>query len=321
MISPIGRSRGLKEVCMWYSASAPASMMFMGEYAVLEGFPALVFACEGRIIARVRYREDNTIQLLSEKYGHYETNLQDLQNTHDWRFVLKAISIWKNKLLQGIDVEIISEFSDQEGLGSSAAVSVAMNHVLAQLCQKSLTKRALLRLVRRQIRAVQGMGSGADVAAAIYGGFISYDPKYLRIEKYLFPWCLYRYYMGYKTPTPKVFSLVKDTFKPMPDLYHSVMLAIAGCVRSACISLKEKNKEKLMQIISLHQEILETLGICDKDMQNVKMELLKNPMILAVKISGSGLGDCLMVFTQSEINMPNVLLINISSEGVRHEKA
>lgn len=305
---------------MWSESSAPASLMVMGEYAVVNGMPALVMACDIRIRVRVRYRKDQAIHLFSEKYGRYQTHFEMHEIPHQWRFVLTAILTWKKKLKYGLDVEIDSEISDQEGLGSSAAVSVATNHALMYLCEHIFPKRALLRLVRRQIRKIQGMGSGADAAASIYGGFIYYDPILLHVHAQAFPWPCFRYYLGYKTPTPEVFARVQAQFLNRQDEYQSILLSITECVQLAWQAIANQDIKKLNEQIARHQNLLKALGVCDEWMQLIIELLLKSSNVMSVKISGSGLGDCLIGVGEPTVNPSVISNIIIASEGVRHEK-
>lgn len=305
---------------MWSESSAPASLMLMGEYAVVNGLPALVLACDARIRVRMRYRQDQEIHLFSEKYGRYQTHFEMQTIPVQWRFVLTAILTWKKKLKYGVDVDIHSDISDQEGLGSSAAVSVATNHALMNLCEHIFSNRDLLRLVRRQIRKVQGMGSGADAAASIYGGLIYYDPTLLHIKSQAFPWPIFRYYLGYKTPTPEVFAKVQTQFANRQDKYQAILLSIAECVQLAWQAIANQDSKKFNEQIAYHQSLLQALGVCDESMQATITLLLKNPNVMSVKISGSGLGDCLIGVGEPTVNPSAISKITIASEGVRHEK-
>src|SRR3990167_7396944 len=110
---------------MQFNASAPGSLMLLGEYAVLHGKPALVCAVDKRINVILTPRRDTTITIHSELLGDYQTDLLQLKIEKPFHFVLGALKHNQAKLKRGCDIEINSAFSDKVGLGSSAAVTIA----------------------------------------------------------------------------------------------------------------------------------------------------------------------------------------------------
>src|SRR5689334_7689388 len=113
------------EVCMKYRASAPGSLMLLGEYAVLYGKPAIVCAVEKRMTVTLTPRTDQRIIIDSARLGHYETDLATLKIEKPFLFVLGALKHFQTKCRRGFNIEITAEFCDQIGFGSSAAVTVA----------------------------------------------------------------------------------------------------------------------------------------------------------------------------------------------------
>ena len=71
-------------------ASAPGSLMLMGEHAVLRGQPAIVCAISKRLKVALTPREDQAVRLHSV-LGEHETTLEELAPNDSFRFVLAAI--------------------------------------------------------------------------------------------------------------------------------------------------------------------------------------------------------------------------------------
>lgn len=146
---------------MQLKARAPGSLMLLGEHAVLYGKPALVCAVNQYITVTLTPNleaDDKTIEIYSANYGHYETQLSSLTIQKPFQFVLAAISQLQMRIRRGFKLEITSEFSDQMGLGSSAAVTVATLAVIVAWLDMRIPEIELIRQGREVVRKVQGTG-------------------------------------------------------------------------------------------------------------------------------------------------------------------
>ena len=140
------------------SASAPGKLLIAGEYAVLEGAPALVMAINRRARASLgaRAREITPLHLaIGSELGLGRDQLEALV----------------------LDSRGFFEEDRKQGLGSSAALSVAASALLAS---GDVFDTALA--IHRRFQS--GLGSGFDVAASTYGGVLAYRPGKtpLRVE-------------------------------------------------------------------------------------------------------------------------------------------
>ena len=127
---------------MSFQASAPGSLILMGEYAVVSGYPCLVMAVDQRIKVRLIPRHDNQIRIYSS-LAHHHTNTQALTDHPKLRFVMAALKAHQTYLPNGCDIHVTADFSSQLGLGSSAAITASLCHALAQWCQLESDIRTL----------------------------------------------------------------------------------------------------------------------------------------------------------------------------------
>ena len=74
------------------------------------------------------------------------------------------------KVGNGLQVKTESEFSSQYGFGSSSAVTAATIFALSKIFNIDLTKKEIFDLGYKTTLDVQKVGSGFDIAAAVYGG-------------------------------------------------------------------------------------------------------------------------------------------------------
>jgi len=180
--------------------SAPGKLFVAGEYAVVEaGYPAVLVAVDRHVTVRLA-RAEGAGSIASDQYGRlpvvWRRDGGRVVLDHDSRpfdYVLAAIDVVERfaaeqgRPLGFYDITITSELDDQSGrkfgLGSSAAVTAATVRALDRFYGLDLPTERLLRLALLATVAVNPMGSGGDVAASLYGGWIRYaalDRDWLR---------------------------------------------------------------------------------------------------------------------------------------------
>ncbi len=279
---------------MQLKASAPGSFMLLGEYAVLHGKPALVCAVDKRITVTLTPRQDKKINIQSSRHGHHAIDIGNIKIEKPFHFVLAALQHYQAKLKRGCDIQIVSEFSDTVGLGSSAAVTVATLATLVTWLNIRISPLDLVRQGRRVVLLVQGVGSGADIAASVYGGIIGYQAQPLNIEKFSVTHPLTALYSGFKTPTVDAIKKVQARFALYPDLFRHICHSIGQCALEGIHLVRKGDWTRLGDVLNMQQGMMESLGV-STPLLNDMVELLRQEQgILGAKISGSGLGDCVI---------------------------
>ncbi len=268
--------------------------MLLGEYAVLHGKHAVVCAVDKRISVTIAPREDDVVNIQSDKLGHYSTSTTTLTIEKPFQFVLGALKQYEAIMKSGCDIVIESEFSDKVGLGSSAAVTVATLAALAQWFRIRVVTLNLVRQGRKVIRQVQGVGSGADVAASVYGGIVGYQAQPLSVEKFTDVHPLTVLYSGKKTPTVDVIKHVQDKFELYPDIFRSVINSIGQCSFEGMQLARSSKWIEFGRVMDMQQGLMESLGVSDLLLRYMLEDLRSKKEITGAKISGSGLGDCVV---------------------------
>lgn len=306
---------------MQLKASAPGSLMLLGEYAVLYGNPALVCAVNKRIHVTLTPRTDTRIEIYSSALGHYSTDLSDIKIEKPFHFVLGALKQFPLK--SGCDIHIESEFSDKIGFGSSAAVTVATLSALTTWLEINISLPELAYLGRDVVRKIQGVGSGADIAASVYGGVVSYDTN-AHIEKIPALLPLHAIYAGFKIPTAEAIKQVQQRFAGSEDLFQSLCESIGHCAKQGAEFVRNANWDKLGEVMNIQQGLMTSLGVNLPILHDMIEDLRKQPGIFGAKISGSGLGDCVIGLGElpEEYNQNNLQRIPVAMtlQGVHCEK-
>lgn len=267
------------------SASAPGSIMVTGEHAVVHGHPALVAAVKQRAAVTVEARKDDKVEIASA-VGSHESSLHELTPEGPLRFVIAAIKALDPP--HGLRVQTRSGINPELGLGSSAAITVATLGALARLLDREVD---ILATGLAIVRAIQGRGSGADLAASLHGGMISYALD-TRPEKMPLPPTLSLKYVGYKVPTGEVLEQVAREWqgKDVGALYASM----GNASKAAILAASARDWSSMASALDLYQGLMVDLGVSNPNLNDLVLAGRKEAM--AAKISGSGLGDCVLAF-------------------------
>lgn len=275
---------------MLYKAKAPGSLILLGEYAVLSGKPAIVCAIDQFIEVTIQPRQDQLIKIQST-LGQYTTDIFSIKIQAPFKYVLATLP---KQLPSGCDIIIRGNCESSIGLGSSAAVTVATQVAVHLWLKKSFTPEDLWHQTLSIIHRVQGKGSGADLAASIYGGVISFQNNPLRVEHLasLLPICCV--YSGNKLTTSQAIHLNQERRQQQPALFAAMDEAMTQLTLAAIPIIKNQDWPALGLLLDQAQEIMISLGVSN-ELLNTMIEKLRNqPEIWGAKISGSGMGDCII---------------------------
>jgi phosphomevalonate kinase len=165
-------------------ASAPGKIVLSGEYAVLDGAPAIVMAVDRR--ARAKLADDvGTISHIgapgyTDEIGRFEIVDGDLRWLDGKALFGIVDSVWRvaDELRPGAQLIHLDtfDFIDPErhlkiGIGSSAALTVA----LCAAIKRSTDSGTIMAIAQRAHGDLQGgAGSGVDIACSLNGGLIEY---------------------------------------------------------------------------------------------------------------------------------------------------
>jgi len=283
------------------TTSAPGSLMLLGEHAVLQGKHALVCAINRRITVHLSPSLKDSVAICST-LGEYQNPLSELGDHPSFRFVLQAIRQHRDRIPSGFELKIDSEFSADIGFGSSAAVTVAMHAALMRWVDGvEPAREALFAQTLETVQAVQGRGSGADLAASVFGGIVGYStaPEFHPLNITL---PLTAVYCGYKTPTVEAIQKVEALRKDHPAKYDRIYSEIDLGVQEALVALKEDDRMLLGLVLDRNQQLMDEMGVNTPELEEIVAALQNHPDICGAKISGSGLGDCAIGIGHADLN-------------------
>src|SRR3990167_4341372 len=204
------------------TSTAPGKLMVFGEHAVVYGYPCIVTSINKYI----------TVEVAKTKL---ESDIFHTPGVPDTSFVRSALNLFREKYNTEGPVSITTQ-SDlgNYGLGSSAAVTVALVKALAKLYDIRLSKKELFKLSYETILGVQKTASGFDVAAGVFGGTILFDGKSKKVTKITagkLP--LIAVYSGNKASTVSMIDKVRELKDRKQQFVKDLFLEIAKIVNEA----------------------------------------------------------------------------------------
>ncbi|MBM4763824.1 phosphomevalonate kinase [Bacillus sp. B15-48] len=240
----------------------PGNALIAGEYAILEpNQHAVVMAIDRFIIIDIELSNENRLSLpdLGLDYLNWSSSGKEVVfNLTDSRlaFIKQTISV-VNQFLQEknfpqdfFHLKIKSQLEDASGqkygLGSSAALVVGVVSAILAFYKIHLSREEIFKLSVLSHLTVQKNGSGADIAASTYGGWVYYSA-------YHSDWLENELKKGGKitelleTPWP---NLMITSLKPAPDLKWGIGWTGEAATRGPMVEKIRKirdNKPELYQ--------------------------------------------------------------------------
>lgn len=171
------------------SARAPGKLVILGEYAVLSpGEPAIVMAVNRYLTVRLWPCDRRRIRIVDQRRREVRWSLTTESARVDTRD--PALRLLESALQVGLGyqrargfrpkpfrLEIRSELQGAKakyGLGSSAALVTAVIGAVVAAAGAAPTSSTLFKLAHLAHYRAETGGSGVDIAAAVYGGWIRY---------------------------------------------------------------------------------------------------------------------------------------------------
>lgn len=290
--------------------------MITGEHAVVYGERAVVAAVARRITVSLTPRSDRQVHVRSSIADPLVTHLDTLSPVDPFRPVIAVLDAYRDTVPAGFELDIRSDIDPTLGLGSSAAVIVAS----LATCQRfagfdpCADPLAVHREALGIVQGLQGRGSGADVAASVFGGLLAYRaPPDTEVRPLPAPPSLALRYSGYKTPTAEVLARVAQHTRGREAEYakrYRIMGASADAAVDAAIA---EDWRAFAAALNRYQPLLVELGVSDTLLDELVAGALATPGTLAAKISGSGLGDCVLALGATP---PGFSPITVAPEGM-----
>ncbi len=286
-----------------FTARAPGKLVALGEYAVLDGAPAVVLALDRFAQASIEPSSDNRCRLTTRSDAVVERRFAP-GDTSDAPLVdLVAAAAPRLAWTATIDSRAFFERRAKLGLGSSAAVLCAWAGAFAAYARNQEaavpepTVEALIDLHRR---FQGGKGSGLDVAASYTGGAITYrtsGPGLPQIGSVRLPNSVgfAGIFAGRSASTPDFIAQYRGWRRDRPPEATALMRRLTALAETGCAALDGENAAEWLEVFAAYgrglQELGEAIGadVVTAEHREIGAEASRHGV--AYKVSGAGGGD------------------------------
>jgi phosphomevalonate kinase len=285
-------------------ASAPGKLVALGEYAVLEGAPALVLAVDRRVAASVARSDDEDCHLRTVapeprerrfSPGHrsgvalIDAVTQASGRAPAWRGTLDSGSLYSG--------------ATKLGLGSSAAALCAWAGAWAAYARGAgleFVQPDLASLVRLHRDWQGGRGSGLDVAASLFGGAVEFRLEGAgvpRVGSVRLPNSVgfAGIFAGKSASTPELVAHYRGWRATHPAEAAAFDRRLGGIAEAGCAAARGNAARALVDAIADYGRGLQDLGVAiGADIVTAEhREIGEHARRLGVayKVSGAGGGD------------------------------
>lgn len=312
---------------------APGKMILLGEYAVLDDAPALVCAVDRLAIVSMKPLAGQEFRFSAPSLGLFDLPFVVTPKGHVrfdpsreaalasrlklfskiFEFALNRLDVsYSHGWFVGINTD---DFYSQAlhtklGFGSSAALCVALVTAMNQAFQTGLSDEALFRLALDAHHHAQGkVGSGIDIAASFYGGYLIYrrirrdDPLTKRPENVApCPGLFFKaVFTGKSASTAHMVRGVNQLKETHADVYREIMGRLKEISLQGSEHFKNGNVHGFLQNVTEFYHALKELG--DRSGMPIispvheKLGALASQERVAYKPSGAGGGDIGILFS------------------------
>lgn len=319
--------------------SAPGKCILFGEHAVVYGQPALACSINQRMTVEIEKEQTFDSWRLDgrtfkpKKHPHIEYIRKHLPPLDD----------------QPLHIRIRGTIPKASGLGSSAALSVALCGALQQIREESIDLLQVSSISHHaEAEAQGGRASPMDTATSSFGGFVVLsdtieenldfiETRTMEVNGQTRQWHLHTFdakipegvslvvgNTGVHGSTSAMVNQVANLIRENPE--RKIELETIGAIaRRGIQSLQEGDMEAVGQAMSENHMVLRSLGVSSPELE--RLIRAAAPSSLGVKLTGAGGGGCMIALTRNpeqtvgaiEMEGGRAFITQFNEEGLRIE--
>ncbi len=261
---------------------APGKIILSGEHAVVYGQPAIVAAVDRYLTLKATFSPS------SVDHSYWREQLQRF-NSYSVSDLLHQLNAPDNQVM----VNLESDITIGCGMGSSAALAVALSALVLTLADEPMTSERINELAYQLEKQMHGNPSGADNSIVVWGGCLRFQKKSEKVKD------LKPLPVNIKIPT---FFLV-NTGRPQENTgemvalvrakqaqdeanINAILTQIGHITEQIQLLLVGQVADEIDELISANERLLEQLGVVSPAVQKLIRQIAK--LGGSAKITGAG---------------------------------
>lgn len=313
------------------TASAPGKVILFGEHAVVSGVPALGSAIDLRVnVSVVDLPGQTEVEVGNLELEGFSVDLVtgQVRSAAAVSAVRYVSAVLRKFDAKDVLVRIESEIPPAAGLGSSAAIVVATLASLNRHLDLGLSRDEIAVQAHGIEKAVQqGLGSPMDTALATYGGYLQVSDGAMPVDLPMLEMVVG--YTEKSHDTRSEVEKVQRLRRRYPDIVEPIFGAIGAITVRAVPMIREGSFEELGELMNVNQGLLESIGVCTRELSELVYAARGAGGALGAKLTGAGGGGCMIALpspgnqtalvTALEQARGRAFLVRTGCEGVRME--
>ncbi len=278
---------------------AHSKLILIGEHSVVYGQPAIAFPFKQiEVKVTVKSIGGNTIHIESPFYqGPIEQIPEKMEGIGDC--VIQTLKVLEQRS-SGLKIQIASSIPIGRGLGSSAAIAIALVRGLFAFFNQKLQHSQLMALVERAEKFAHGTPSGIDMMAASSANPIWFQ-KQQEVEsvKIGAPFHLVVADSGRVGDTYSAVKSIRDKYEMKPEKIEESITLLGKWTEEVRLGLAVGDYQKVGEKLNLAHHHLALLGVSDEGLDYL-VDTARAAGAIGAKLTGGGRGGCILALVENE---------------------
>lgn len=283
-----------------------SKVILLGEHAVVHGQPALAAALD--VGVRVTATPGGGPRLA---VSAWDVTAKPGDDGTDLERAMARLFECAGERAQGATIEVEVQVPGRAGMGSSAALSVAVIRALAELDGEALTADEVERRAGLAEEVFHGRASGIDAAVATRGGALWFrrgePPTSIQFD----PMSIVVAQVEPRVPTREMVAKVGAAHDANPGVVQPLFERIGGLVEGGRDALQRGELEALGEVMNENHLLLAELGVSTPGLDGACAAAMKAGA-LGAKLTGAGGGGCMIALAPGDEEAVTAALVERS---------
>lgn len=299
------------------TSSAPGKTILTGEHAVVYGYPAIAVPLpdvQARVHILANPKGISGEVFIDAPAIQLQSMLNDLDASHPFRILLDIISQeFGLEKLPACSIKITSSIPLASGLGSGAAVSIAIIRGVSSFLGHPLPDEKVNAIAYEIEKIYHGIPSGIDNSVITYRRPVYFKKgdliEFLNLKS---PLNLVVANTGIMAETREIVEEIHTAVEQEADKYHNLFRRISRITDESRHFLEEGELTKLGRALTENHHLLQELGVSSPELDQL-VDVALREGALGAKLSGAGRGGNMIALVTEDVQ--DAILRSLKENG------
>jgi mevalonate kinase len=283
------------------SSSAPGKIILFGEHAVVYGYPALAVPVTQVQATATVSKNSRRGMIIEAPNINLTSELASLPPDHPLSVVVQGVySALKITHTPACTLYIQSTIPVASGLGSGAAVSVAVIRALSEFLGHPFTNEQVNKLAFEAEKLYHGTPSGIDNTVITFGRPVYFvKKKPIKTFHVGVPFTIMIASTGIPAPTKESVESVRMLWQENKPHWEKVFTKVGEVVWNARQAIERGDIAELGRLMDANHALLQSMKVSSTELDHL-VTAARNAGARGAKLSGGGRGGNLIALVEKE---------------------